>query len=176
MKWMVVYRQPNRLLLDTLYYGPFESYADAYEFHCGLPALEDYDEESDCPNHGVKYVQELKEPKEAPKEVPEGLIPEGFYTIKIISVERKISKTYNPYLHCEISCEEEPRIKTMALGRTRYTQLYLKQFGNESMYDPNNVEWLVGKRFEVKCKHEKIKEVWYSVLSYNGGGFVEEGV
>lgn len=60
-QFIVVYRPHNTLNCETQYYGPFTTFADAYEYSCGLPALgiQWFTDEDTCRNPGCKFVQEL---------------------------------------------------------------------------------------------------------------------
>lgn len=52
--FIVVFREHNKMHIDTLYIGPFPTFDDAYDHLCTIPALGIHDE-AGLP--GVKYVQ-----------------------------------------------------------------------------------------------------------------------
>ena len=53
--FIVVYRPHGALFMDTKHYGTFQTWDEAYDFLCNLPALGAYYK----PDAGCKYVQEL---------------------------------------------------------------------------------------------------------------------
>jgi hypothetical protein len=56
---IVLFREHGKLNLETAYIGPFDTFEDAHEYLCELPAL------GICPkgeNHGVKFIHELQAP------------------------------------------------------------------------------------------------------------------
>lgn len=60
-KHIVVYRLHGQLNCETQYIGPFETFGDADDYLCFLPAL------GICPEGeqpGVKFVQEVMTPKQ----------------------------------------------------------------------------------------------------------------
>lgn len=61
--FMVIYRPHNTLVLDTRYFGPFATHADAYDFLCELPAIGKHQQPQSGPcTAGVKFVQQLTAP------------------------------------------------------------------------------------------------------------------
>lgn len=56
MQYLVIYRAHGQLNTETKYYGPFNSFDDAYEYLCTLPAIGTNHTEGE---NGVKYVQEI---------------------------------------------------------------------------------------------------------------------
>lgn len=59
---IVVYRPHNELNINTTFYGPFESWSQADDALCSLPALGIHTPAEDLDNPGVKYIQELTSP------------------------------------------------------------------------------------------------------------------
>lgn len=58
--FIIVYRPHGALHCETVYYGPFEEFADAYDHACTLPAVGVYiADDHELKNEGVKFVQEL---------------------------------------------------------------------------------------------------------------------
>lgn len=57
--YIVIYRRHNELNCETKHYGPFAEHWEAYDFLCDLPGLGTYDEDSNIPNQGVRYIVEL---------------------------------------------------------------------------------------------------------------------
>lgn len=64
--FIVVYREHNKMHLDTQYHGPFGDWGDAYEYICTLPALGIFEPECEDSLRGVKWVQELMQPQSPP--------------------------------------------------------------------------------------------------------------
>lgn len=61
MKYVIIYRQSNELNLDTKIFGPYDSFDEAYDELCKLPACGSVDIESITPNSGVKYIEPVYE-------------------------------------------------------------------------------------------------------------------
>lgn len=63
VKYQVIYREHNKLQLDTLHIGPFDTFDEAYTILCTLPALGTFDEDANDfdgpPLSGVKYVEPI---------------------------------------------------------------------------------------------------------------------
>ena len=56
---IVIFRENGKLNMETAYIGPFDTFEDAYEYLCELPAI------GICPegeNPGVKFIHELAKP------------------------------------------------------------------------------------------------------------------
>lgn len=58
-KHIVIFREHGRLHMETQYIGPFDTFEDAYEYLCQLPALgiEKHGETVGC-----KFIHELQKP------------------------------------------------------------------------------------------------------------------
>jgi hypothetical protein len=57
-KYIVIFREHNKLLIDTLYVGPFDTFEEAYESLCEMPALGTYEPSTESVNgSGVKYIE-----------------------------------------------------------------------------------------------------------------------
>ena len=71
--WRVVYRPHNELMCNTRYIGPFETFAEAEEGLCGLPALGPHDPRDGdgvCIEPGVKFIEALEVPARLAPEAP----------------------------------------------------------------------------------------------------------
>ncbi len=55
-QFIIVYREHNKLNIDTKYYGTFKTYGEAYDYLCTLPAIGAY---TGYGLAGCKFVQEL---------------------------------------------------------------------------------------------------------------------
>lgn len=60
--FLVVYRQHNQLNLDTVFFGPFTTWAEADDHLTSLPALGIHQPADDLDNPGVKYIAALTSP------------------------------------------------------------------------------------------------------------------
>lgn len=63
---IVIYRPHGKLQLDTVYYGPFNSFDEAYEFLCSLPALGYQITQEEQDRSGCKYLAKLVSPDDRP--------------------------------------------------------------------------------------------------------------
>lgn len=61
MKYIIIYRQSNKMNLDTKFFGPYDSFDEAYDEMCKLPPCGSVDIECTTPNPGVKYVEPVYE-------------------------------------------------------------------------------------------------------------------
>jgi hypothetical protein len=62
LKYQVVFREHNRLNLETIYIGPFETYDDAYDALCNMPAIGNHVEteiDGGSIQSGVKYIEPI---------------------------------------------------------------------------------------------------------------------
>lgn len=57
--FIVHYRPHNRMICETVCFGPFRSDLAAHVFLCGLPALGIHIPDGCTPNSGVKFIEEL---------------------------------------------------------------------------------------------------------------------
>ena len=64
MKHIVIYRPHGKLIMETKYYGPFESWEDADDFLCTLPAIGYQFTQEEIDHPGCKYTQPLASPEE----------------------------------------------------------------------------------------------------------------
>jgi hypothetical protein len=58
-KFVIVYREHNKLMLETLYIGPFDTWDEAHEYMSKIPALGIHVPEGVTPNSGVKHVEPM---------------------------------------------------------------------------------------------------------------------
>ena len=70
-KYQVIYREHNKLNLDTLYIGPFDTWEEAYDALCQMPALgvNPLDIGDDGYNAGCKFVEYMYETFEEAKQI-----------------------------------------------------------------------------------------------------------
>jgi hypothetical protein len=65
MKYIVIYREHNKMHLDTLHIGPFNTHDEAYDALCDMPALGQFNETDENIEgetlSGVKYVEPIYE-------------------------------------------------------------------------------------------------------------------
>jgi hypothetical protein len=61
LKYQVIYREHNKMNLETVYIGPFNTYEEAYDELCKMPALgtQSIDDDVTTPNPGVKFIEPL---------------------------------------------------------------------------------------------------------------------
>ena len=61
MKYIIIYRQANKMYMDTKFFGPYDSFDDAYRELVKLPVCGSVDKDCATPDPGVKYIEPIYE-------------------------------------------------------------------------------------------------------------------